>query len=49
MTETEFADAARLALVSDVRSALERIMDGASTIDAECLLDHLSDLDRTVT
>ena len=39
----------RLRIVDDVRLALERIMDGASTLDAEAFLDHLDDRGRRVS
>lgn len=41
-------EAKRLRDVDDVRLALEAIMDGAATLDAEALIDQLSDRGLTV-
>jgi hypothetical protein len=43
MSATERAEAARLALIDDVRLALGEVFSGALTWEAENLIDHMRD------
>ena len=49
MSDLDYTDAERLALVEDVRRALREVYQGAETQEVLALLDHLEDVGLRVT